>query len=68
MEKENNKLLQAHGIINKVVSDLRSLVVRYMFCNGGQECSPQSLTGYTAGTLATIRYDTQYPLKDDKSN
>jgi hypothetical protein len=36
-----------HGIANKGFSGLRSSVVRFKFCNGGMERSPQSLTSHT---------------------
>jgi hypothetical protein len=44
-------ILATHGIANKGFSGLRSLVIRFNFCNGGQERSPQSLTSHTARTL-----------------
>lgn len=46
-------MLATHGIANKGVSGMRSLVFRSNFCNGGQERSPQSLTSHTARTLGT---------------
>lgn len=46
--------LLTHGIANKGDSGLQSSVVRFNFCNGGQERSPQSLTSHTAGTLGLI--------------
>jgi len=39
------------GIVNKGFSGMRSSVVRFKFCNGGQERSPQSLTNHTAKPL-----------------
>lgn len=57
MDIKNNDT-PTHGIANKGFSGLRSSVVRFNFCNGGQERSPQSLTSHTAGTLAAIGADT----------
>ena len=42
------------GIANKGFSGLRNSVIRFNFCNGGQERSPQSLTSHTTGTLCLI--------------
>lgn len=37
------------------ISGLRSSVVRFNFCNGGQDGSPQFLPGHTARTLPKIQ-------------
>jgi len=42
------------GIANKGFGGLRSSEIRFSFCNGRQERSPQSLTSHTTGTLGTI--------------
>ena len=36
-----------HGIANKGFSGFRSFLPHFNFCIGGQEISPQSLTGHT---------------------
>jgi hypothetical protein len=43
-----NAQLPTHNIANKGFSGMRRFVVRFDFCNGGQERSPQYLTGHTA--------------------
>jgi len=42
------------GIANKGFGGLRSSEIRFSFCNGRQERSPQSLTSHTTGTLWRI--------------
>jgi len=42
------------GIANKGFGGLRSSEIRFSFCNGRQERSPQSLTSHTTGTLCVI--------------
>lgn len=50
---ENNKAQRTtYDIANKGFSGLRNPAVRFNFCNGGQERSPQSLTRNTAKPLA----------------
>jgi len=43
------------GIANKGFGGLRSSEIRFSFCNGRQERSPQSLTSHTTGTLVAIK-------------
>ena len=51
------------GIANKGFSSLRNSAIRFSFCNGGQERSPQSLTSHTTGTLATSGFDILHKIK-----